>query len=110
MIGLLLSALDPFKMTLLWGLKKIPLLLENPALIERWLPRPAEAGECPEGVQRRRRVGVSMWENASSGREGLRERNETRRRRGRSADTWTGESESLEKRIASPRGNWGFAR
>ena len=32
MIGLLLSALDPFKMILLWGLKKIPLLLENPAL------------------------------------------------------------------------------
>ena len=32
MIGLLLSALDPFKMILLWGLKKIPLLLEIPAL------------------------------------------------------------------------------
>ena len=32
MIGLLLSALDPFKTILLWGLKKIPLLLENPAL------------------------------------------------------------------------------
>ena len=32
MIGLLLSALDPFKMIFLWGFKKIPLLLEIPAL------------------------------------------------------------------------------
>ena len=31
-IGLLLSALSPFKMILFWGLKKTPLLLENPAL------------------------------------------------------------------------------
>ena len=38
-------------------------------LIERWLPRPAEAGECPEGVQRGRWMGVSMGENAPSGRE-----------------------------------------
>ena len=40
-------------------------------LIERWLPRPAEAGEGPEGVQRVRRLGVSMGENAPSGREKL---------------------------------------
>ena len=32
MIGLLLSALNPFKMILFWGLKKIPLLLEIPTL------------------------------------------------------------------------------
>ena len=32
MIGLLLSALDPFKIILFWGSKKIPLLLEIPAL------------------------------------------------------------------------------
>ena len=38
---------------------------------ERWLPRPAEAGEGPEGVQRIRRLGVSMGENAPSGREKL---------------------------------------
>ena len=25
-----------------------PLKLIKPAFIERWLPRPAEAGECPE--------------------------------------------------------------
>ena len=40
-------------------------------LIERWLPRPAEAGEGPEEVQRIRRLGVSMGENAPSGREKL---------------------------------------
>ena len=44
--------------------------------IERWLPRPAEAGECPEGVQRIRRLGVSMGENAPSGREKLGEQHE----------------------------------
>ena len=38
-------------------------------LIERWLPRPAEAGEGPEEVQRIRRLGVSMGDNAPSGRE-----------------------------------------
>ena len=32
MIGLLLSALNPFKMILFWGLKKIPLFLEIPTL------------------------------------------------------------------------------
>ena len=32
MIGLLLSALNAFKMILFWGLKKIPLLLEIPTL------------------------------------------------------------------------------
>jgi hypothetical protein len=32
LIGLLLSALNPFKMILFWGLKKIPLLLEIPTL------------------------------------------------------------------------------
>ena len=40
-------------------------------VIERWLPRPAEAGEGPEEVQRIRRLGVSMGENAPSGREKL---------------------------------------
>ena len=40
-------------------------------LIERWLPRPAEAGEGPEEVQRIRRLGVSMGENAPSDREKL---------------------------------------
>jgi hypothetical protein len=39
-------------------------------LIARWHLRPAEAGECPEGVQRIRRVGVSMGANAPSDREG----------------------------------------
>jgi hypothetical protein len=32
LIGLLLSALNLFKMILFWGLKKIPLLLEIPTL------------------------------------------------------------------------------
>jgi hypothetical protein len=32
LIGLLLWALNPFKMILFWGLKKIPLLLKIPAL------------------------------------------------------------------------------
>ena len=39
MIGLLLSALNPFKMILFWGLKKIPLLLEIPTLkdhLKQW--------------------------------------------------------------------------
>ena len=48
-----------------------PLKLIKPAFIERWLPRPAEAGEGPEEVQRIRRLGVSMGENAPSGREKL---------------------------------------
>ena len=32
LIGLLLWALNPFKMILFWGLKKIPLLLKIPTL------------------------------------------------------------------------------
>jgi hypothetical protein len=32
LIGLLLSALNPFKIILFWGLKKMPLLLEIPTL------------------------------------------------------------------------------
>ena len=46
-------------------------------VIERWLPRPAEAGEGPEEVQRIRRLGVRMGKNAPSGREklGSRKRN-----------------------------------
>ena len=38
MIGLLLSALNPFKMILFWGLKKIPLLLEIPTLKDHLTP------------------------------------------------------------------------
>ena len=38
MIGLLLSALNPFKMILFWGLKKIPLLLEIPTLKDHLNP------------------------------------------------------------------------
>ena len=47
MIGLLLSALDPFKMILLWGLKKIPLLLEIPALKDHLTLAGFEDGEKP---------------------------------------------------------------
>ena len=36
-----------------------PLKLIKPAFIERWLPRPAEAGECPELGRSGRRLGAS---------------------------------------------------
>ena len=44
MIGLLLSALNPFKMILFWGLKKIPLLLEIPTLKDHLMMH-SELGE-----------------------------------------------------------------
>ena len=46
LIGLLLSALSPFKMILFWGLKKTPLLLENPALKDHLKKSAQRKWEC----------------------------------------------------------------
>ena len=54
MIGLLLSALSPFKMILFWGLKKTPLLLENPALKDHlrfWASARARSRRTPSRIQ-----------------------------------------------------------
>ena len=55
LIGLLLSALNRFKMILFWGLKKIPLLLEIPTLKDHLSrknsPVLAEARALPSAVE-----------------------------------------------------------
>ena len=61
MIGLLLSALNPFKMILFWGLKKIPLLLEIPTLKDHLRNKKKKKGKKKPGTEEEVRWSLAHW-------------------------------------------------